>query len=265
LAERLPRSILLAEDHPINQRVALGALRKLGYEPDLAQDGRAVLAALERRRYDIILMDVQMPELDGLEAAQAVRQRCSAEDPWIIALTANASVEDRHRCLQSGMNDYLSKPLRVRELVAALERSPGGAGAAKETASYPASRLSDVGLLDRETLEELRGLELLPELIRLFAEQAPPLVEGIHAASASADYQELAQLAHRLKGASATVGAAALSSLAHAIEAEAGATSPVVAIGELRGLMMRSLDRLQHEQHRETSTLSGTGTRSTGQ
>ena len=116
--------ILLAEDNRVNQQVALGNLRKLGYGADLATNGIEVLNALERRRYDIILMDCQMPDLDGYQVTKEIRQRERRGDHiWIVAMTANVMVGDREQCLNAGMDDYISKPLRSAELHAALERS----------------------------------------------------------------------------------------------------------------------------------------------
>ncbi|RYD30453.1 MAG: response regulator, partial [Verrucomicrobiaceae bacterium] len=114
--------LLLAEDNPINQKVTLLQLRQLGYEADVASNGNEVLRAIERKPYDIILMDCQMPELDGYEASGRLRDKFSPEDIHIIALTANAMSGDRERCLAAGMNDYVTKPVRAQDLGAALTR-----------------------------------------------------------------------------------------------------------------------------------------------
>ena len=116
--------VLLTEDNAVNQQVALGNLRKLGYHADVAANGLEVLSALEREWYDIILMDCQMPDLDGYEVTKEIRQReRRGTRRWIIAMTANSMVGDREKCLTAGMDDYISKPLRGVELRAALERS----------------------------------------------------------------------------------------------------------------------------------------------
>jgi len=117
--------ILLAEDNPVNQKVALLMLRNLGYRAEVAGNGLEVLEAIARQRYDIILLDVQMPEMDGLEAAQHLVQLLPdpAARPWIIALTANAMQGDRDKCLAAGMDDYLAKPIKTPELSAALARA----------------------------------------------------------------------------------------------------------------------------------------------
>lgn len=110
-------SILLAEDNPVNQKVTLQMLAKLGYRADVAADGREVLQITESQHYDIILMDLQMPEMDGMEAARAIRKRWPGRfQPWIIALTACAMEGDKKRCLDAGMNDYMSKPIQVEDL-----------------------------------------------------------------------------------------------------------------------------------------------------
>jgi signal transduction histidine kinase/ActR/RegA family two-component response regulator len=120
LARRHPLHILLAEDDPVNQQVTLALLAHLGYRADLAITGRDVLDALESQSYDVILMDLQMPELDGLETTRRIRQLPAARQPRILALTAHAMAGDRERCLAAGMNGFLSKPLRLVHLEAAL-------------------------------------------------------------------------------------------------------------------------------------------------
>jgi CheY-like chemotaxis protein len=112
---------LIAEDNRINQKVALKLLERIGYRADVAANGLEALHALERQAYDVVLMDVQMPEMDGLEATRAIRERWPAGTaPRIVAMTANAMQGDRELCLKAGMDDYLTKPIRVDQLVEAL-------------------------------------------------------------------------------------------------------------------------------------------------
>jgi len=121
MAERYPLRILLAEDNAVNQKLALRLLSQMGYRADLASNGLEAIQAVERQTYDLILMDVQMPEMDGLEATQLICARWpSNQRPQIIAMTANALQGDREMCLEAGMDDYISKPVRVEDLVAAL-------------------------------------------------------------------------------------------------------------------------------------------------
>jgi CheY-like chemotaxis protein len=115
--------VLIAEDNTVNQRVTVGQLKKLGYSADVVPDGLAVLSALDRTHYDIILMDCQMPEMDGYEATQRIRARTGDfPQPHIIAMTAHAMQGDREKCLAVGMNDYISKPVQLKTLAVALAR-----------------------------------------------------------------------------------------------------------------------------------------------
>jgi len=121
---RRPLKILMAEDNTYNQKVASLLLKQLGYRTDLAANGLEAIQSVERQSYDVILMDVQMPEMDGLEASRQICARWPREQrPHIIAMTANAMQGDREMCLQAGMDDYISKPIRSPELAAALERA----------------------------------------------------------------------------------------------------------------------------------------------
>ena len=123
MAEAHPLRILLAEDNPVNQKVALAMLKHLGYKADLAGNGREVLNSLEQKAYDVILMDIQMPEMDGLEATRFIRTRLpSASQPRIIAMTAFTMKGDREQCLAAGMDDYIGKPVKMEELKRVLER-----------------------------------------------------------------------------------------------------------------------------------------------
>ena len=188
LARRLPLRLLLADDNPINQKVGLSVLQKLGYRADLAGNGVEVLKALEQKAYDVLFLDVQMPEMDGLEAARQICQRWPADKrPRIIAMTGNALIGDREKCLQAGMDDYISKPIRVGDLQSALERW----GAAKtrklrHRLSCSASRSGPAdNLLDQAVILELRnmppseGVGMLQELVDLFLEGAPQRIAQI--------------------------------------------------------------------------------------
>jgi CheY-like chemotaxis protein len=124
LGQRCPLRVLVAEDNPVNQRVATLLLQRLGYRATTVGNGLEALTALELADYDVILMDVEMPEIDGCEATRRIRARRQAPArPWIIALTAGAMPEDRERALSAGMNDFLTKPVRTEALSAALARA----------------------------------------------------------------------------------------------------------------------------------------------
>ena len=120
LANQYPLRILLAEDNVVNQKLALRLLEQMGYRADMASNGIEAVESLERQMYDVILMDVQMPEMDGLEATRHIRKLTNTPQPHIIAMTANAMEGDRELCLSAGMDDYISKPIRVDELIEAL-------------------------------------------------------------------------------------------------------------------------------------------------
>jgi CheY-like chemotaxis protein len=144
MGKRHPLRILLAEDNVVNQKVALRILERMAYRADIAANGLEVLEALERQSYDVVLMDMQMPEMDGMEATAQIRQRRPERDrPWIIALTANALAGDRERYLTAGMDDYVSKPVKIDELATVLSRCRPRADVAPDFLSKPSEAKHD--------------------------------------------------------------------------------------------------------------------------
>ncbi len=224
LAQRLPLRLLLADDNPINQKVGLSVLHKLGYRADLASNGLEVLQALEQKLFDILFLDVQMPEMDGLEAARQICQRWPSEKrPVIIAMTGNALMGDREKCLAAGMDDYISKPVRVGELQAALERWGPLKSRKSDTTFYGRPKSSSATeLLDSAMIAELRamppadGVGLLQELVDLFIEGAPVRLNQI--SLALKDPAELAFQAHALKSMSLNLGAKRVVELCQKLE-----------------------------------------------
>ncbi len=211
--------ILLAEDNAVNQQVALKLLEQLGYRADVAANGLEALDALERERYDVVLMDVQMPELDGLEASRRICARWPAEDrPRIIAMTANAMPEDRAACFAAGMDDYLAKPIRPNELVKALR----GVRPHEDTRTSSEEAPDDV--LDHSalaTLRELGGDAFLAEVIETFLNDAPVLLAALRTSSEHGDTEELRRTAHTLKSNGQTFGAGRFSELCRELEERA--------------------------------------------
>jgi CheY-like chemotaxis protein len=254
MAEEWPLRILLAEDNPTNQKLAAIILGRLGYKADLAANGIEALQALVRQPYDVVLMDMQMPEMDGLEATRRIRRELPASrQPHIIAMTANAMQSDREACLAAGMNDYVSKPIRVEELVAALSTSrplaaepmpelqahavqaggsPGlagqpaggnGADTPSEPGRAPAGAPPEPAVLDRRSLESLLatlGGELanLKIVIDSFLDETPGLLDELDRALAAGDAAEVRRVAHSLKSNGADFGAATFAELCKQLE-----------------------------------------------
>jgi signal transduction histidine kinase/DNA-binding NarL/FixJ family response regulator/streptogramin lyase len=212
LAERFPMRILLAEDNSVNQKVALLMLERMGYLADVAGDGYEVLQALRRQRYDLVLMDVQMPGMDGLEATRRIRQDLpKAEQPRIIAMTANALDEHREACLGVGMDDFLGKPVLFADLRSALMRiAPQG----KTPAPAPVAQVGpELPVIEPGRLESLRQLGELTgkPLVRMvvddFLAETPHRLKRMQEALACGDAKDLAFVAHALKGTCAQLGA----------------------------------------------------------
>jgi len=212
LGERLPMSILLAEDNPVNQRVGQHLLNQMGYRADIVSNGLEAIAALRNRNYDVILMDVQMPGMDGLEATRRIRQEWVDSGPRIIAMTANAMRDDREKCLTAGMDDYVAKPVHFLQLQAVLERH----GTERRIEAKPTL---DTNILDElRSLQEHGGTDLLGELVELYLGDLPDRIDGIRAAVESKDSAALRREAHRLKGSSQQMGATRLAALCLELE-----------------------------------------------
>ncbi len=220
LADELPLSILVAEDNAINQKVMVRMLAHLGYRADLAASGVEALDAVERQCYDVILMDVHMPEMDGLEASRRLRARfASGQGPRIIAMTANAMPGDRENCLAAGMDGYLSKPIERRELRAAL----AGVMPARHVAAGDASSPGDAPV-DPRRIESLRrmdavgGVGLLADLIDTFVEDSPGHLAQLEQAASEGDAAGLKQAAHRYRSSVANLGASRMSAICAELE-----------------------------------------------
>jgi signal transduction histidine kinase/DNA-binding response OmpR family regulator len=227
MAYRLPLRILLAEDNIVNQKLALRMLERMGYRADLAGNGLEVLQALKRQAYDVIFMDIQMPEMDGMEASRRICQEWPAEErPRIIAMTANAMQEDRQACLAAGMDDYLSKPIRVDELVHSLNRcrpfyKPEQSSVVQEAPQQPTSPGTVTPAeLSFEKLNDLAGDDrgFMIEMINTYLEDAPRLLDEMSRAIQENDAPALRISAHSLKSNSTEFGADQLSDLSRELE-----------------------------------------------
>jgi PAS domain S-box-containing protein len=223
LADRLPLRILLAEDNVVNQKVAVKTLERLGYRVDVVSNGLEVLAALERQRYDVVLMDVQMPEMDGLEASRRVRATLSAErQPRIVAMTAGAMPGDRERCLDAGMDDYLTKPFQPADLQAVLEQVVPRAEARPPSGSHDGWQARVAARLD--VLGDLAAGDpaFARETVALYLRDAREKLAILRGAVERDDAALVRGTAHALVGSSANIGAEILASSVRALELHAG-------------------------------------------
>ncbi len=236
LAQRLPLRILLAEDNMVNQKLALRLLERMGYRADVVANGLEVLEALQRQSYDVILMDVQMPEMDGLEASRAIHEGWTAEQrPHIVAMTANAMQGDREECLDAGMDDYLTKPIQIKALQAVLERTGWWAKKRVLPLEEPGeialptgdaeSEVQAAPALDPAVLSELRQFtkegepDIVQELAEAFQFETPPLLKALHQAIIEGQPEQLKRVAHNLRGSSNNLGARTMAALSAELEA----------------------------------------------
>ncbi len=230
--------VLVAEDNAVNQKIALRQLKKLGYSADAVANGSEAVEALLRIPYDIILMDCQMPEMDGFQATRKIRQaesdssRVPRPPVYIIAMTANALEGNREICLAAGMNDYVSKPVKLPELQAVLSHAPEFPAAPPVTSLSPAplskppntASPSPSDTIDRATLASLQSLgdsdedNVLSDLIGLFLRDMPAKMDQIHEGISQSRPVSLRESAHSLKGSASNLGARRLASLCARIE-----------------------------------------------
>ncbi|MEC4717671.1 response regulator [Noviherbaspirillum sp. CPCC 100848] len=203
LADTLPLNILVAEDNTINQKVVRQLLVHLGYRADVVANGVEALDALERQSYDVVLMDVQMPEMDGLEATRRLRQRFGGGGPRVIAMTANAMPGDREKCLAAGMDDYVPKPVELDDVRAAL------------MATSPQAQAGAVGeiVIDRQRIDQLLELQdddnptIVADIIQLFINDSPRHLDAIANALAENDAKKVQATCHRFLSSIENLGA----------------------------------------------------------
>ena len=232
LAQRLPMQILLCDDNAINQKVTMRLLQQMGYKPDVAANGLEALAALDKKPYEMILMDVQMPEMDGLEATRFIRERQQDQTRFpaykasiiIVAMTANAMPGDRERCIASGMDDYIAKPVRPEEVRKIIERWGAAANAPEPASPTVAQTATATGMLgtqpdssalaaeeppvDMDRLNDFTNgnFDDLRDLATLYLKQTSAQVEQLAAAVKAGSAPDVRRLAHSCAGASATCG-----------------------------------------------------------
>jgi CheY-like chemotaxis protein len=219
--------VLLVEDNVVNQRVAAGLLTRRGHDVTIAQHGRDALAILDKELFDVVLMDLQMPVMSGIEATHAIRagEAASGEHTRIVAMTAHAMDGDRERCMQAGMDGYLAKPIDPQRLFAAVEQSNDAAGGAVAASPAIAPAFDERAL--RTRLFDDAGL--MAAVISAFLEDCPARVAAISDAVTARDGAALRAGAHALAGAAGNLSATGLFNAAKALE-QAGAEFSVDAV-----------------------------------
>ncbi len=259
-------NILVAEDNRVNRMVVLGQLKSLGYRATAVETGHEVLGALAREKLDLVLMDCQMPGLDGYETTRRIRTReGSSRHIPVIAVTAHAMKGDRERCLEAGMDDYLAKPFRADDVAAMLSRwlSPEASDAvplrpapAKPAAAPPTEEEAIV--LETKPLEALRelgramGEDVLERVVGLYLKETPARLGDLREAFAAGDAEQVKQLAHALKGSSGNVGASRFSALCSDLE-EAAQQAALDGAGELFEALEVEYEAVVRELHEQLS------------
>ncbi|MFC5302423.1 response regulator [Azospira restricta] len=223
LADTLPLTILVAEDNTVNQKVVQQMLAHLGYRADLVASGLEVLDALERQNYDVVLMDVHMPEMDGLEATRRLKMRfAEAAAPRVIAMTANAMPGDREKCLAAGMDDYVSKPVELADIRAVLRRAAHPAATPAVADEAPAAAAPPV--IDRKRIAHLMELQddsnphLVGGIIEMFCHDSPQHLDTIAEAIRKGDAMQLDHAAHRYLSSIENLGALRMRDVCMALE-----------------------------------------------
>jgi PAS domain S-box-containing protein len=254
------RRVLIVEDNVVNQRVLQQMLEQLGHTPDVAPNGVEAVAAAQRTDYDLIFMDLQMPELNGLDATRKIRALDRPQSPTIVALTASAFPDTREQCRAAGMDDYLAKPVRLDDLrplltpAAPHARAPDAAPAVPEQESPPVPAVLDRPLL-RSLLEDVgaSGVDdpFIQTLLRQFVDETETATTVLGRAFSDEDLDTVAAEAHRLKGSARTVGALSVAELARTVEEEAAAQHP----DAVQAALHRLDDAVQHLRAEMTAFL----------
>jgi len=249
--------VLVVEDNPVNQTVARRMLEHAGHSVAVANNGEEALEAIEARHFDVVLMDVQMPVMGGIEATQAIRAREARrswvlEGDWrpvpIIAMTAHAMERDRERCLEAGMDDYVSKPVHPEALFAAIERALGPAGGEEVGSDITLLELDAADRRRIACLDEARAMfegdeGVVEQLVEVFLRDLPRTVADLHKGAADMDFERLRALGHMIKGSVGVFSAQRAVDAARRLEDLAAAGDPR-ALTSQAGLAAREIELL---------------------
>ena len=232
MAKKYPLRILVAEDNIINQKVALRILEKMGYRADVASNGIEAIQSIERQEYDVVLMDVMMPEMDGLEASKIILKKSTESSrPRIIAMTANAMMGDKEKCFEAGMDDYITKPININELIQALKKSylneksnQSFSPEVVDAHTFDNKPADEIPIINETAIQELTQFdngdenEFLKEMISIFLEDTNVLFCELKEAMDNENNELFTRSAHTLKSTSANIGAAKLSEMGGKLE-----------------------------------------------
>lgn len=246
-------SILIAEDNVINRKLAQAVLRNFGFEPNLADDGRMAVELWEKNRHDIIFMDVQMPEMDGLEASREIRKRSgNKNNPVIIAMTAYAMEGDRVQCFEAGMNDYLTKPFKPEELEQILLKYgrliPPSPSPGNSVAIFNMSDWIDPAAIDRLEVMSGNDRDFLKNIFKMYLEQSEDIVVQIKKLHGAGALIEMGAEAHKLKGSSLNLGIKQLAELCRILEIAArenNISAMDIPLSQLDEVLKKSLEAIQ--------------------
>ncbi len=248
LAQHVPVKILIAEDNLINQKLALNIFEGLGYSPKMVNNGLEVIDALRKESYDLIFMDVQMPELDGLETTRFIIQKMDlVQRPIIVAMTAFALEGDKEKCMEAGMDDYISKPFLLEEIVERIRKWGGryiqARAEMEQQNNHRNTEKPSNAVLDMAVVQRLRDMTagsdptFFSNVIAMFVEQGREITAEIEKLSKSEDWRAMSKLAHKLKGSALNIGANLLAEVCRQIELVGESPSPADCLALLPTLM----------------------------
>ncbi|MDX1429112.1 MAG: response regulator, partial [Rhodothermales bacterium] len=279
MASEWPLKILLAEDNLINQKVALRLLERLGYEADVVANGMEALVAVRHVQYDVILMDVQMPEMDGLEATRQLCKQYSPEErPRIVAVTADAQASDREECLRAGMDDYLSKPVRLEQIAEALSNCSRKTAVRHSNGGFqppaPPSTQRQANSTSAESTSQVRqevtpmededltlfgedDPEFLADLIESYVDLTPSLITEMRRHLAAGDRGALKSVAHKMKSSSGQIGLSRLSGLCGDLQSASAGVKTDINLHDQVQLIESEYKRVVPLLHKKQQSLGG--------